>query len=267
MIRALRETDINGLNNLPPMDWNFNYEGFIKDFFTTDYFHAFIMIQDEKIVGTGNVLIKGNVGWLANIMIAKKCRGKGFGFKMTKFLVDFLKNKGAETQLLIATKLGEPVYTKVGFKKVTEYRCFQTEKDNKTIYTDSIRQLGHSDLVNLYEMDKAINDENRIHLINRYYKTGLGYFNCDNELLGFYLPDFGRGLILSKDKEAGIKLLKLKHSKKGQKTLLPIENQDGINFLKEHGLKEGLRCSRMILGKENDWNPQYIYSYAGGHCG
>lgn len=225
------------------------------------------MIEAEEIAGTGNLLLKGNVGWLANIIVSKKCRGKDLGFKMTKFLVDFLKSKGCETQLLIATEMGEPVYKKIGFKKITEYRCFLTEKENKVIASNSIRKLNDLNLVSVHQMDKDANDENRVHLINRYYKTGLGYFSSDNELLGFYLPDFGRGLVLSKDSKAGIELLKLKHSKKGQKTLLPIENQAGIDFLKNSGLKEGLRCFRMMLGKENNWNPKHIYSYAGGHCG
>jgi hypothetical protein len=46
-----------------------------------------------------------------------------------------------------------------------------------------------------------------------------------------------------------------------------IENQEGINFLEKQGLKKGAKCSRMILGKQNRWNPQYIFSYGGGYCG
>ena len=120
---------------------------------------------------------------------------------------------------------------------------------------------------NLYRLDKEANDEDRVHLIERYSENGLGYFNKENELLGVYLPGFGRGLVLSKDDEVGIELLKLKHSKKGQRTLIPIENQAGINFFESNGFKKGNKCSRMILGKENKWNPKYIYSYGSGYCG
>lgn len=48
MIRELRESEIQGLNNLPPTDWKFDYESFLKDFVTDDFFYAFVMIQDEK---------------------------------------------------------------------------------------------------------------------------------------------------------------------------------------------------------------------------
>jgi len=267
MIREVKKSEIEGLNNLPPADWKFDYETLLHEFINDDFFYAFIQIRDGKIVGTGNVFLKEKIGWLANIMVDKNYRGKGLGYEMTKFLVDFLANKKCETQLLIATDLGEAVYRKVGFRKLTEYQCFDSEVEVDYSYTSSIRELKKSDLDSVYNLDQDANGENRMHLIDKYYENGLGYFNSDNELLGFYLPEFGRGLVLCRDEQAGVELLKLKHSKKGKRTLLPIENQNGINLLENCGLKKGDKCSRMILGKENKWNPKYIYSYGSGYCG
>ncbi len=267
MIRTLKESDIIGLNSLPPASWQFEYEDFLKDFLKEDYFYAFVILEEEKIIGTGNVFLKDKVGWLANIIIDEKHRKKGLGFKMTKYLVDFLKDKGCETQLLIATELGEPVYQKIGFKKMTVYQSYETKVDEEFKYSNSIRALKDSDLEKVYQLDKDANAENRAHLIDKYYEGGLGYFTEENELLGFYLPHFGRGLVVSVDKEVGIELLKLKHSKKGKRTLLPIENEDGIDFFKKSKLLEGEQCSRMILGKDNNWNPRFIYSYGSGYCG
>jgi len=267
MIRELAASDISGLNNLPPTNWKFDYETFVKRFMADDFFHAFVIIQGEHVVGTGNVIIKEKVGWLANIIVDEDYRGKGLGYKMTKFLVAFLNDKGCETQLLIATELGEAVYKKIGFRKITEYLCFDSEVDLDFNYTKSIRELKNSDLESIYKLDSDANGENRTHLIDKFYRNGFGYFNNDNELLGFFLPDFGRGLVLSRDNQAGIELLKLKHSKKGKRTLLPIDNQNGINLLERNGLRKGEKCSKMILGKENKWNPKYIYSYGSGYCG
>jgi len=267
MIRELKESDIEGLNNLPPSEWKFDYEAFLKEFIDEDFFYAFILVKDNKIAGTGNIFSKGKIGWLGNIMVDKSCRGKGLGHQMTKFLVDFLENKGCETQLLIATKLGESVYKKLGFIKLTEYQSFDSEFDNDFNFPNSIRKLKLSDLESVYKLDFETNAEDRTHLIDKFYNNGFGYFNDDNELLGFYLPEFGRGLVLSKDKQAGIELIKLKHSTKGKRTLLPIENQNGIKTLEKIGLKKGEKCSRMILGKENKWVPNNIYSYGSGYCG
>ncbi len=267
MIRTLKQNDIKGLNKLPPVDWKFDYEDFLHNFMEDDFFYAFAMVKDNEIIGTGNVFLENKIGWLANIIVAEEFRGNGFGSMLTKFLVDFLNDKGCETQLLIATELGEPVYQKIGFNKITEYHCFDSEEDYDFEYSNSIRELNIADLDSVYKLDYEANAENREHLLIRYHKSGFGYFTPDNEMLGVYLPNFGRGLVLSKDKKAGIELLKLKHSKKGKRTLLPIDNKDGIKFLEKSGLKKGNKCSRMILGKKNNWTPSYIYSYGSGYCG
>ena len=266
-IKILNKSDIPGLNKLPPVDWTFDYEQFLNDYILEDYFHAFVMIQDDQIIGTGNAFIKNKIAWLANIIIDEKHRRKGLGFQMTKFLVDYLISIGCETQLLIATPLGAPVYQKVGFRKTSEYHCF--DSDTKLNYSDSksIRLLTGDDLDQVIKLDQEVNAENRAHLIGKYYSNGLGYFNSENKLQGFYLPDFSRGLALAKDKTAGIELLKIKHSKIGMRTMLPVENKEGIEFLESAGLKKGEKLVRMLLGKDNNWNPQYIYSYASGYCG
>ncbi|WP_299801312.1 GNAT family N-acetyltransferase [uncultured Maribacter sp.] len=267
MIKKIKKSDIKELNHLPPQEWQIDYETFLKEFIDEDFFHAFIQIQDNKIVGTGNILLKGKVGWLGNIIVDKNCRGKGLGYEMTKFLVDFLDKKGCETQLLIATELGESVYKKLGFKKLTEYQSFDSTVDNDFNLSDSIQKLELSDLKNVYKLDLETNMEDRAHLIDKFYNNGFGFFNDDNQLLGFYLPEFGRGLVISKNKQAGIELLKLKHSKKGKRTLLPIENQSGIQLLEEMGLNEGEKSARMVLGEVNKWVPNNIYSYGSGYCG
>lgn len=252
---------------LPPSDWNYDYERFIENYLKDDFFYAFIMVQDDEIIGTGNVFFKGKIGWLANIIIDEKFRGQGLGFKMTQFLVDFLSNMKCETQLLLATELGEPVYRKIGFRKITDYQCFDTDIGYDLIAANSIRKLEYPELEKIYKLDQKANGENRAHLIDKYFDTGLGYFDNNDELLGFYLPDFAQGLVLSTNRKAGNELLKLKHSKKGRRTLLPVENSDGIKFLEDIGITKGDKCARMILGKENNWNPKYIFSYGGGYCG
>ena len=267
MIRELNKSNIQGLNNLPPSEWEFDYEALLKEFIDEDFFYAFIQVQDNKVVGTGNIFSKGKTGWLGNIMVDKSFRGKGLGYQMTKFLIDFLENKGCETQLLIATELGEAVYKKLGFRKLTEYQSFDSKFDSDYNFPDSVRKLELSDLASVHKLDLETNSEDRTYLIDKFYNRGFGYFNDQNELLGFYLPEFGRGLVLSKDTPAGIELLKLKHSTKGKRTLLPIENQNGIKLLEKMGLKKGEKSSRMILGKENEWIPNNIYSYGSGYCG
>ncbi|MFT6336948.1 MAG: GNAT superfamily N-acetyltransferase [Halioglobus sp.] len=266
-IKTLNKSEIPGLNTLPPLNWGFDYEQFLNEYIDEEYFHAFVMIHDDQIIGAGNAFMKDKIGWLANIIVSEPYRGKGLGFQMTKFLVDHLISIGCETRLLIATPLGASVYQKVGFRKISEYHCFDSETALNFPTSNSIRKLADDDLVEVYKLDQEVNSENRSLLIGKYYSDGLGYFNSKNELLGFYLPNFSRGLIISKDEKAGIELLKLKHSKIGMRTMLPAENKEGIEFLERAGLKKGEKLVRMLFGKDNHWDPQFIYSYASGYCG
>jgi len=255
MIKELKKTDISGLNRLAPEEWKFDYERFLNHFLEDDFFFPFVMVRDNKIIGTGNVFLKEKIGWLANIIIDKEYRCKGLGYKMTKYLTDFLQNMGCETQLLLATELGEPVYKKMGFRKLTDYQSFESVFDMKYHWNEQIRKLDASDKERVYELDLMANGENRKHLIDKFYQDGLGFFS-NNELIGFYLPNFGRGLVISKEKQAGKELLRLKHSNKGKRTFIPIENQEALNFFEENGIEKGYKCSRMILGKENQWKPE-----------
>ena len=182
-------------------------------------------------------------------------------------MIDCLRNRNCETQALIVTELGEPAYKKLGFIKISEYLGFETENSRQIRLDKNIRRIEHNDLEQIISLDSITNNENRSHLIKKYYKNGWIYKNPNGQIVGFYLPDFGRGLIISKDVAAGLRLLDLKHSKKGKRSMIPVENQKGIEYFRKSGLKIGYKCSRMILGVNYNWQPEYIFSYGSGYFG
>ena len=88
----------------------------------------------------------------------------------------------------------------------------------------------------------------------------------NGKLTGYYIPGLGEGLIIADNVEAGIELMKLRYSiiNKG---VLPIDNIEGIKFLKENGFLEIKRAKRMILGKEFSWQPGKVFNRIGGNLG
>ena len=86
------------------------------------------------------------------------------------------------------------------------------------------------------------------------------------EVLGYYAPEIGEGPIIAEKEEAGIELMKLKHTTI-DKAVLPDENMAGKEFLKENGFKETSRMKRMILLQDIDWKSQNIFSRIGGNVG
>ncbi len=267
MVRSIDKNEIKGLNSIVPVDWNFDYEDFLNTFLEADFFKAFIIKENDKIIAAGNVLLMKGIGWLGNIMVAPQHRKKGFGQTITAHMIRYLNNHACSTQLLIATAMGEPLYEKLGFKKTSEYVAFKTIHANTILLNPSIQNLGEKDLEKVCQLDQQANGEDRKHLIEMFYKNGVGYYSKTNELLGFYLPNFAKGAIIAKDENAGLVLLKIKHSEVGKISLIPIENQKAIQFLKQNGVKQGKSSSRMLLGADNQWNPNMIYAYASGYCG
>ena len=266
-IIPITKSNLSGLNSLPPTEWKFDYESFVKERLNEDYYFPFLISIDDSVVGSGNVLQNGKIGWLANIFVSTNYRGRGLGVKITQFLIDFLNKRECETQLLIATEMGEGVYQKLGFRRTATYQGYQSKSNTHHKMNENIRQLQESNIQSLLVLDQEINGEDRSHFLLNNYESGLGYFDKNGELIGVYLPDFGRGLVLAKNEDAGIELLKIKHSEKDKVSYIPVENKVANDFLKSNNTQQLENFSRMILGKENNWNPKYIYSFGSGYSG
>jgi len=118
----------------------------------------------------------------------------------------------------------------------------------------------------IYELDKYISGENRERLLVNYLNNSMVYVK-DNILLGFYIPELGEGHIIAETEEAGIELMKIKYPK-ADKAVLPYDNIKGINYLKQNGFAEtNKKGTRMIYGKELNWQPEKIFGRIGGHLG
>jgi len=266
-LRDLQREEIPFLKDFPPPDWNYDLEEFLYKYFDEDYFYAVVCTIDDEIVGVGNSFLNDQAAWLANIIVLEEYRNRGLGYQITKHLIDYNYSCNCKTQILIATELGEPVYRKLGFKKVSEYRAFESDEILQPQEDKNINKIDESCLEAIYKLDQLTTNENRGHLIRKHYHNGWIYKTTNNKIQGLYLPDFGRGLVLAKDQEAGIALLQLKHTCNGKRSVTPAENQIAIKFFSEHRFVHLYKCSRMILGKHLEWNPGYMYSYGGGYFG
>jgi predicted N-acetyltransferase YhbS len=69
----------------------------------------------ERIVGAACGVCFGPTGWLGNVAVADDVRGQGLGRALSETAVDGMRQAGVETVLLTATKLGQPIYERLGF--------------------------------------------------------------------------------------------------------------------------------------------------------
>ncbi|MFX1388607.1 MAG: GNAT family N-acetyltransferase [Promethearchaeota archaeon] len=73
--------------------------------------------ESGKIIGVGGVFIFEKVSSFGYMAVLPKFRGNGIGTFIFRNLLEFAKKKNCESMMLYASKLGEPIYKKFGFKK------------------------------------------------------------------------------------------------------------------------------------------------------
>jgi GNAT superfamily N-acetyltransferase len=257
--------------------------------------------DDNKLVGIGTIIIHHDSAWLAHIIVHPGLRKKGIGQLITKTLMDAAFSKHCDLLTLIATDLGEPVYSKLGFETDTEY-VFVQERG----YTDAkpgptLKQPGNPELpVNLNQsdnlnqplniplpgnftqpgyimpyqpsllaellaLDKYISGEDRTVYLLDHLDQGMLYFNND-VLEGFYLPAAGEGMISAITATAGIALMDLRIKTKDV-FIFPVGNIVARQYFERQNLSPFRTEKRMVFGKRRNWHSEHIYNRIGGNLG
>jgi N-acetylglutamate synthase-like GNAT family acetyltransferase len=265
-IETLNNSDVNLLNELQPLGWGPILPS--HEFYTTntDFCFPIRVNNDNKIVGIGTAIIHNDVAWLAHIIVHPENRKQGIGKLITESLVNDSVPKNCETIYLIATDLGAPVYTKIGFETETEYLFFKDIKAEESWeISNNILPFHSKHLEQITNIDRLIAGEDRMFHLKKYLQDGFVYYK-NTIIEGFYLPTFGEGLLLAKTKEAGVELMKLRFTHH-ETAVFPRDNIDAIHFLYQYGYKEFKTTKRMRLGKLRDWHPSNIYNRIGGNIG
>ena len=258
--------DLNDLKALQPADWP-DIVTDIEKYLNWSFCHPFKLTINNSIVGTGSSIVFEKTGWLAHIIVHPDFRNKGLGTIIVNELLKHQKDHQVKSSLLIATKLGYPVYQKAGFRPVDEYIFLKrdTVRPEYLISSDII-PYSKEYKQTLLELDKTISCENREKLIEFYLSDSLLYVNND-KLEGFYFPTLKEGPIYANTESAGIELMKLKYVTV-HKAVMPAENKAGITFLKHYRFSETTTTgTRMIFGEEIPWHPEMVFSRIGGNFG
>jgi GNAT superfamily N-acetyltransferase len=264
-IESIEISDLSEIAALQPKDWP-DIVPDIEYYIHSPFCRAIKVVENGVIAGIGANIFFEDTCWLAHIIVSESYRNKGIGTAIVADLMNYATYEGYDTQSLIATELGEPIYTKAGFKKVTDYLFFK-RLNSSHIETKSERIMLYSAQYKkgLLELDRYVTGENRINILEKHLPASYLIANQD-EVLAFYLPSLGEGPIISRDKEAGIELMQWKYSTV-DKAVLPDENIAGIEFLLANGFIQVSTCSRMLFGKEIPYHPEMIYSRIRGNVG
>jgi GNAT superfamily N-acetyltransferase len=262
-VRKLNMPDIELIKALQPDDWS-DITPYFKYYFSQAQCHAFAFLEDGQIVGIGNINISHGQAWLSHIIVRPEYRNQGKGRAITEALLHECGKRHCRQVHLVATTMGEPVYTKLGFKAVCQYLFLRTES---LIYKESemLQTINPEDEAEILALDYEVSAEDRAYL----FKDRLKGFTVktDNKIRGFYLPEVWNGPVIARDPEAGLALLAL-HLKEKKFVVLPERNETAVRFLYDNGAKEfHAPGMRMVLGNELSWKPENIYGRIAGAFG
>jgi GNAT superfamily N-acetyltransferase len=265
-IRQLSQSEIPQLQNFPPEDWNLDLPALLSFHFGRSYFYPIVAETDNKIVGCGNGYLHGKIGWLGNIIVIPDYRRQGIGKALTQYLVEYLKTQGCTTQLLIASAMGESVYRNLGFKTSSSYTFYKRESPVPPQIISNVREIRQEDIPMIKKLDLEISGEDRFTFIERFVLTAWVHMTSGH-ITGVYFPDFGNGLIIAKNEEAGSNLMKLRLNEGRTSAIIPSANEAAKKFLLSENFREYRVAPRMVFGNEVPWQPTKIYNRGSGYCG
>ncbi len=265
-LEPITKRDFDEIRNMEPKGWH-DIIPDIELYVKSEFCNPIKVMVEERIAGIGASIVFKNTAWLAHIIVDENFRNRGIGTGIVNELLNYLKNNSIESCSLIATEMGKPIYVRAGFRIVTEYIFMErTQPWSGEPVSGNVIAFREEHRERVHELDRMISGESREWLLRDYLGDAMVYSE-HGEISGYYMPAFKEGLVFADTEKAGLELMELRCAK-ADKTVLPVDNTSGIEFLKGRGFAEtGQRAARMILGRDLDWRPGNIYSRIGGNFG
>jgi len=261
----LTHADVNQITDLLPPGWDTALPS-ISFYTTSDFCFPMKLTRENKVIGTGTAIIHNDVAWLAHIIVHPDHRNQGIGQMITKALIEIANMKCCTTIYLLATELGEPVYSKLGFEPETEYLLFKGEVQTDIyLISKHIAACTPDFKKQISLLDRQVSGEDRMFHLEPHLVSGFVYLE-ENKVIGYYLPGLGDGLIIASTITAGQELMRMRLMTKDF-AVFPIDNVFATEFVQHAHFKEIRRQKRMRLGMKRQWEPSMIYNRIGGNLG
>ncbi len=229
---------------------------------------------DGEIVGVGQGVLFGSVGWVGNIAVDPDHRRRGYGTAMTEAAVAWLQDHAARTVLLTATADGSRTYERIGFEddggvvygawaRTDPHDSIERKDDEKARSRLAVVRPGA--LADAVALDTAATGEDRSAYLEpfadrvRVAEDGAGY------RIG--LP-WGGGPVVAEAPDAGMALLRdLLEDDPSPRLGFPDANAAAAEFLTERGFVRVGEDLRMRLGPPLEFRPERIFCVFSFACG
>ena len=234
--------------------------------FTTSHAacRSIVAVSDGEVVGTGVGTANGHVGWVGTIFVADAYRGHGLGRALTEAVIVELEDVGCRTLLLVSTRLGRPLYERLGFELQTWYVTMEAAGSDG-VADLAVRAFDGGDLDAMAALDGAATGEDRRHLLERFASpTTARVLTLNDGTPAFVIrAPWGGGATIASSSDAAIQLLQARRASidaaRRVRAGMPAQNWVGIERLERLGWSHAYEAPRMIRGEALDWRPEAIW--------
>jgi GNAT superfamily N-acetyltransferase len=231
--------------------------------------------HEGRIVGTGCGAVHDGTGWVGVIYVAPDRRGTGLGAQITRTVLDDLEARGARTQLLIASPMGQPIYERQGFTLLGQQIRFSIDGLPPDGPPDPrIRSFVPSDFDAIAALDRAATGEDRRAVLSALVmpETTLVATDRGGDVRAFLARTPWRGgALIARDPDDAVRLLERRRRSTG------ISGRAGAGVLESNAAgRERLRAAgwqeerggvRMIRGEPLEWRAEMIFGQFNGALG
>ena len=239
-----------------------------------------VAADEDRILGTGTASTHGHSGWVGVIFVSPDARGAGLGRRITRAVLDRLEERGARTQILIASPMGGPIYEREGFRVLDRQVRFAIDGlppdgEDGAGSDPSIRPFREDDRQAVEALDRTATGEDRrpvldalVNPVSTLIVTG----GDDLTVRGFLARAPWRGgALIAPDPDDALRLLERRRRSTGASGKagagVLASNERGRTALRAAGWEEELGGMRMIRGEPLDWQPDAIFGQFNGALG
>ena len=222
--------------------------------------------KDDKIIGVGGVFIFQQVASVGYMGVLAKYRGQGIGTAIFSSLMDITISKGIKTVMLYASKLGEPIYEKYGFRgkyRASNYHMLKPINELLNVTKNvSIVKYTPNWVLNL---DRETIGFDRADYLNARITLGAKLLIIENEgyaLLSNVLSKLRLGPLIAKNLSTALQIIKKGINLGAENLIIPNHPslQKKISSITELTQNKENPNRKMVFGEEFLENLDYLYS-------
>jgi GNAT superfamily N-acetyltransferase len=251
--------------------WHDNRRSFLETLLANPTCQALVGIVDGSVVATGLATINGPVGWVGSIFVDPALRSRGIGRAITDAVCARLDAAGCATQALVASRYGQPLYEKMGFRIDAWYQILEAAPLDAAPApppgTD-LRHIRQTDIDRIGRLDFRATGEDRRALLAP-LAAGGWLLEAGDELRGFLIQIMPEtAALIAPDPQDAVCLLDLlRHLGTDRAETLRAAvvkgNGPALRRLEKLGWNPVFETPRMLRGEAVPWEPAMIWSLLG----